>query len=1215
MIEDKNGKNLYRSFKSGGKVDESTAMVLSQNKAIAHHTEELKKAIAKNKKVEPWVIGKMQRATTDMSDVTHYFDGMTEYAKGGRLKEFKVGDKVIYALNGKWFTRNKQNFKSGEITKVEVINGVKVYTIEFKNRFGILIDTQKTNNTKEIEIDQDEEMANGGMMADGGGIGEPEDYHKLNMEFLKIFSEYGFINAVNWGDNHYINEKGDILSWSPKSKTIGKGWLIVRLSKTYPYEMHSEISKIASNIQEEHPDFKINYESESYKRWVIKVYLKSYTINNLIKLFNEFNFKKGKTKENLSFTPYYASGGMMADGGDVQGVDLFEDYDDQPQEVQAILANYDMEDNDYETLQNLKSELESIGYTFDFGLDAEPYDLRKIGEKGKSEFYAKGGKVRWQDVYVGDNALVIAENKMGMVVKPYGRRFHLRFPDGSEKTYSAEELEFFKDEEYAKGGKIKVDGEDFSFLLGLSDRELSKRLDLVRKQKDINAKQYFSAKGKGESTTKIEQSGKNLDNQERAIIEARVRNNKTPNSKIMTLEEFKKTLPDVISPFWGENDIVYKAKYNQYAGRTMYYKNGRRVGEPISVNYAYNESYLYFANKNAKKPNGKYVTKQNVLNLVVKNPNKNGTEKYLSIKPKDFLDGLHEFAKGGKLTDDYTYIKRSEVEHVIYRDSNGKEQLDFKPKNGFWVSKKALVDAGMNETKAKFDAKEVANELIALSTKAWDTLSIQSGSEIYASDDLQENLADEYRKVGIDKIYGQLTQPERKKVSAVLTDENEHSLRNYLALRGYNGEAEFKNYAKMYDDSFAKFGYRSNWNPKNVDLKLGSFAKGGMMADGGVIEEGDDVFVKPEKLNAEVVRITGENVVVEFYDRRPEGGEKRGNYKIKDLKKMANGGMMAKGGKAYYLKPQKNIDKLFERQKKRLADMRRNDDQLMLLQGINYLNKKNDEDEEKYIILFFESETPFTRFDLEYHREKLINLGYLADIDETYLVTPKGEEYLKQHNEKELARKMAKGGMMADGGVIEEGDDVFVKPEKLNAEVVRITGENVVVEFYDRRPEGGEKRGNYKIKDLKKMADGGIMAKGGSISDGDKLPEDMGRYFIKTKSTKVVKMADLIPLRKRATGIANAEKNMKMAYDGEMDKRKPITIYKSQRKYRIMDGNSTYAVAKANGWENIWAEIVKNPNMKNGLKRTDDIFTRAKSIRKEGEAWKDALQRAKTMKQ
>lgn len=64
----------------------------------------------------------------------------------------------------------------------------------------------------------------------------------------------------------------------------------------------------------------------------------------------------------------------------------------------------------------------------------------------------KGGEVKWQDVYTGDKALVVSENKMGYVIKPYGRRFHLRFPDGTEKTYSAEELEFFKDEEYAEGG-------------------------------------------------------------------------------------------------------------------------------------------------------------------------------------------------------------------------------------------------------------------------------------------------------------------------------------------------------------------------------------------------------------------------------------------------------------------------------------------------------------------------------------------------------------------------------------------------------------------------------------------------------------------------------------------------------------------------------------------------------------------------------------------
>ena len=100
----------------------------------------------------------------------------------------------------------------------------------------------------------------------------------------------------------------------------------------------------------------------------------------------------------------FAIGGMMADGGEIEGVDLFEDYEDQPQEVQMILSKYEMEDNNYETLQNLKAELESIGYTMDYGLDAEPYDLRKIGQVGKSEFMAKGGRVptiKESDIQVG----------------------------------------------------------------------------------------------------------------------------------------------------------------------------------------------------------------------------------------------------------------------------------------------------------------------------------------------------------------------------------------------------------------------------------------------------------------------------------------------------------------------------------------------------------------------------------------------------------------------------------------------------------------------------------------------------------------------------------------------------------------------------------------------------------------------------------------------
>lgn len=105
-------------------------------------------------------------------------------------------------------------------------------------------------------------------------------------------------------------------------------------------------------------------------------------------------------------------GGEMDDD---EGVDLFEDYEDQPEEVSAILSKYEQEDNNYDTLNDLLAELNQIGYTFEFGLDAEPYDLRKIGQKGKSEFYAKGGQTNskfsvWVRKGVSDDEEVVERN-------------------------------------------------------------------------------------------------------------------------------------------------------------------------------------------------------------------------------------------------------------------------------------------------------------------------------------------------------------------------------------------------------------------------------------------------------------------------------------------------------------------------------------------------------------------------------------------------------------------------------------------------------------------------------------------------------------------------------------------------------------------------------------------------------------------------------------
>lgn len=75
----------------------------------------------------------------------------------------------------------------------------------------------------------------------------------------------------------------------------------------------------------------------------------------------------------------------------IEGVDLFEDYENTPKNVQKILDKYKdaFEDGDYEGLAAALKEMNKIGYTFEYYLDGQAYDLRKIGEKGKAEVALK----------------------------------------------------------------------------------------------------------------------------------------------------------------------------------------------------------------------------------------------------------------------------------------------------------------------------------------------------------------------------------------------------------------------------------------------------------------------------------------------------------------------------------------------------------------------------------------------------------------------------------------------------------------------------------------------------------------------------------------------------------------------------------------------------------------------------------------------------------
>lgn len=868
VIEDEKGTKMYRSFMDGGMLAKGgmikgdtlenvrkDAKTFSRNsKEDVYVLEEKRleflngndksvvtqfttatqedvdyiKAMVHNRLVVSFkILGKYSNGELKSSEQEVLFVNRSIMANGGMMADgglVEIKDGGMMPNEGKYYVIDakdgkilSQGFDTEEEAKVEK------YKI-FENK-GIFSLTQK-------------KMAKGGMMADGGEMGQD----KKRIYFSSFAEVMEAINDVAQDNGYEIKEIFPDLSFGGVS--------------------YGQTKRAQVELEWNGKD----------KRGLSKKREKN-TLNVQI-----YRMESGNYELNSYFS--YAEGGMMDDGGYIakgenyEYVNTFKRFDSNvpvPQEdfeklVDAYHKQLSGDKLAVSKYKVLKLQMGNyLGHKTIEEMESYIEKTHNYHKMAKGGMMAKGGKVKWQDVFVGDKALVIEENKMGYVMKTYGRRFHLKFPDGSEKTYSAEELEFFKDEEYAKGGKTQT---------------------------------------------------------------------------------------------------------------------------------------------------GDYTNRRDLKLIIIKNPNKNGSKNFLTIDKADFLNGLYKFEEGGNLSKEYTYVKRADVNQVVYRDNNNKETIDSKPKNGFWVSKKALADAGMNETKANFDKNEVANKLTELSNEAWNKLSIQSGSEIYASDKLQQDLSDEYQKLGINKIYKQLTKAEKKKVSDVLTDKNEHSLRNFLALRGYNGEAEYKNYVKMFEEGKVKFGYSTNWNPKNVDFSNGAFAKGGELG--------------------------------------------------------------------------------FEGLSKKVAK--------------NYENKKVPD-----------------KFQKEY-----------------------GKTY-----------------------------------DKAEAKEV---GDKVASKVY---------RGQ-----VKKMESGG------------KLPEELDRYFIKTPQTKMVKMSSLKPSRSRPEGIANAEKYMKMAYDGQMDKRKPISIYKSHGMYKVSDGNSTYAVAKANGWENIYAEIIKNPNMNTYNKRTNDIFTKAKEIRKEGEAWQDAVKRA-----
>jgi hypothetical protein len=91
----------------GGGVEEGNLdMVKNQVIQVEHHAKELMETLKSNPQVDAWVVAKMDRATSNLSDITHYLEGeQNSFADGGYMAkggQHKVNKKYAYfAVNKK----------------------------------------------------------------------------------------------------------------------------------------------------------------------------------------------------------------------------------------------------------------------------------------------------------------------------------------------------------------------------------------------------------------------------------------------------------------------------------------------------------------------------------------------------------------------------------------------------------------------------------------------------------------------------------------------------------------------------------------------------------------------------------------------------------------------------------------------------------------------------------------------------------------------------------------------------------------------------------------------------------------------------------------------------------------------------------------------------------------------------------------------------------
>jgi len=486
-----------KRFEKGGEVeDENAEMLKNQTQQIIHHSKELSDAVKNTKEVEPWVITKTQRASTDLSDVTHYLEGEnTKMAKGGIIKIWDkndayrlspynsipsdVLDKVRGQLQNLKFAGNfglkdwKQDgylyflddfdrklvanneyisLKPEErvyryltyntaiggmipLIKINQVNGLVYFPI-YDNNDDFKFDRKGvyTQYLNLIKVDEEDYYASGGNISDEDLF---ENWESLPMEVQNLIQEYSEIDSISQA-KEFIS-KLNLLGYDADYDMDGSVHSLRKLSGMMAKGGLVPLSDIP-NVKEQVKKGIVTYRGTGMSGigWKITVNGKEYNIS-------DDDFRELKKHGNMRFSAPYRKaerGGMMAKGGKLSLSKFKEKYDKNEDENMhsenvLLLAQNFGDAQDVKDAKRIIAMHDSIGYLPMHLLQERDSLNIKLREKYKEAMasgkMAKGGVTFNEKVQSIKRSLLERKKVSPKVQKDYGKTYSPKEAEDSAK--------------------------------------------------------------------------------------------------------------------------------------------------------------------------------------------------------------------------------------------------------------------------------------------------------------------------------------------------------------------------------------------------------------------------------------------------------------------------------------------------------------------------------------------------------------------------------------------------------------------------------------------------------------------------------------------------------------------------------------------------------------------------------------------------------------